>query len=179
MSGRGGRSGGRGRHNSRGRGRGHSSGSGSAKKAPAPTKKTLADHIYTIGSAKQASEFQTNTKFILNHLAISTRDGNDIATALRNKEEMDFDTLMPTLKVSQSTDDAVKASEEAQFKILFEAEVKAYVERQERHRANKNMAYALIWKQCNKALQAKLQARTGFHDAIEGNPIELLKAVPQ
>ena len=73
---------------------------------------------------------------------------------------MNFSTLMPQMKQSESTDKTVKAIEQEQFKILYQAEIKAYVERQECYRANKSTAYALIWKQCNKALQAKLQTRT-------------------
>ena len=179
MSGRGQRGRGRGRFNSRGRGRGNSSGGGSKGKPSVPTKKTLADHVYTVGSAKQASEYQTNTKFILNHIAITFKEGHDIATALKERTEMNFSTLMPQMKQSESTDKTVKAIEQEQFKILYQAEIKAYVERQECYRANKSTAYALIWKQCNKALQAKLQTRTDFNSTVEGNPIELLKAIEE
>ena len=104
MSGRGQRGRGRGRFNSRGRGRGNSSGGGSKGKPSVPTKKTLADHVYTVGSAKQASEYQTNTKFILNHIAITFKEGHDIATALKERTEMNFSTLMPQMKQSESTD---------------------------------------------------------------------------
>ena len=90
-------------------------------------KKTLGDHIYTVGSSKQASDFQANTKFILNHIAITFREGNDIATALKQRQDPDFSVLMPTLKQSEEPDKDKKNIQQQQYRVLFEAEIKAYV----------------------------------------------------
>ena len=55
--------------------------------------KTLADHIYEIGSAKQASDFVTNTNFILNHIRITFPDPEYIVHALEKLEDPDFEEL--------------------------------------------------------------------------------------
>ena len=89
----------RGRLNRRGRSR---SKPHSGKKATEEsTKKTLADHVYYVGSAKNASEYVTNTNFILNHIIeLNLEEGLDIATALRDGKEFDFSTLGPKLQLS-------------------------------------------------------------------------------
>ena len=66
-------------------GRGNSSTStysgGNSKSNYKPSKKT-SDHMYYLGSAKQAADFETTTEFILNHIKKTFNFGNDIATAL-------------------------------------------------------------------------------------------------
>jgi hypothetical protein len=40
-------------------------------------------------------------------------------------------------------------------------------------------AYAMIYGQCCKAMQSKLQSRIDFEERIKGNPIELLSAIQE
>jgi hypothetical protein len=54
-----------------------------------------------------------------------------------------------------------------------------YVERKSRYESNKRKAFALIYEQCNKALQAKLKARQNYNTAIKGDPIAMLKAIQE
>ena len=42
----------------------------------------------------------------------------------------------------------------------------------------KGKAFALIYGQCNKALQHKLQLRVDYEDKIKGDPIKLLYKYP-
>ena len=51
--------------------------------------------------------------------------------------------------------------------------------REEKYLANKGKAFALIYGQCNKALQHKLQARKDFETEIKENPIKLLDAISE
>jgi hypothetical protein len=67
----------------------NSGGSGNDYK---PSKKTLADSIYFIGSPKQAADYQKATDFIINHITKTFDLGNDIATALSNDEGIHCDT---------------------------------------------------------------------------------------
>jgi hypothetical protein len=62
--------GGHGRHNSSGRNGNTTSrnSGGSNKNNNKPLKKTLSDHIYYLGSAKQAADYDTTMDFIINHL---------------------------------------------------------------------------------------------------------------
>ena len=45
--------------------------------------------------------------------------------------------------------------------------------------ANKGKAHALIYSQCNKAMQHKLQLRTDYESTVKGDPIKLLDAMSE
>ena len=177
MSGRG-----RGRftsHRSGGRsGRGNRSGrsSNNSNTKPIQQRKHLSDYIFT---PKQASEFPVIRRFLLNHIRKSYTEGEDIANALETGTPTDFDLFMPQLKQSTAKTAAERGRENKQFQILYEAEVDAFVKRKETYRSNTTNAYALLWGQCNKALQSKIQTRTDFASAIKNNPINLLKAIEE
>jgi hypothetical protein len=189
MSGRGrskGRSsGGRGRGNGSGRtsaSSGNSSNNGNGggnSKATNNQKKTLAENIYYIGSAKQASDFTLVTNFILNHIKKTFTNGDDIGTALEERKEKDFTRLIPTMQQSADADKAKAELENKQFQILYEAEIAVFVQQKNTYMTNKGKAYALIWGQCNKALQNKLQARKDYESMVKGNPIKLLDAIEE
>ena len=65
-----------------------------------PKRKTLADHIYHVGSAKQASDYVTVTNFIVNYVRRTFDKGDDIARALEDEATYDLDQFAPTLQVS-------------------------------------------------------------------------------
>jgi hypothetical protein len=41
------------------------------------------------------------------------------------------------------------------------------------YEANTTKAYALLWEQCAKSMQGKIEANEKFESTIKGNPIEL------
>ena len=61
----------------------------------------------------------------------------------------------------------------------FKAEFDLYTKRKQVYENNLTKAYALLWEQCSKAMQNKVEARKDFTTAIKGDPIELLKAMKQ
>ena len=67
--------------------------------------------------------------------------------------------------------------EERHNDYLFKAQITSFVACEGKYLANKGKAFALIYGQCNKALQHKLQARKNFGDGIKGDPIKLLDAI--
>jgi len=99
MSGRGGRGRGRARGNMTGKSRGqgqHTGRSNNNKPSSMATIKTkMSEHIDHIGSDRQGSDFVVNTRFILNHMQSQFVYGEDIATALQNRAELDFKVLEP------------------------------------------------------------------------------------
>ena len=70
-----------------------------------------------------------------------------------------------------------KELEERQNDYLFKAQIASFVAREEKYLTNKGKAFALIYGQCNKALQHKLQLRKDFETEIKGDPIKLLDAI--
>jgi hypothetical protein len=57
-------------------------------------KKSLQDYVYYIGSAKQASDFTTTTEYIINYIRRTFTQGNDIANALKTREEVNMTDFM-------------------------------------------------------------------------------------
>jgi hypothetical protein len=136
--------------------------------------------MYYLGTAKQASDYETTTNFILNHIRKEYDEGgDDIATALEDLEPLDLNVFKPTLKMSTETDPAKKATEEVQFKIEFEKRLDDHLEREKHYKTNLVKSHALIWEQCSTGMQNKIQNRDDYKSKIKGNPIELLKAIKQ
>ena len=174
MSGRG-----RGRGRGAGRGRGKPYNKSKSTTSEAGKKKSLSDYVYQTGTAKQASEFHIITKYLINHIRKTYKNGDDIGTALKERKEFNFTSMTPTLKTSNSTDSAVKDRENRQFEIIYEAQVNSYITRKDIYESNRGNAYAFLFSQCNKAMQNKLQMRTDYESSIEKNPIKLLDAIEE
>ena len=175
----------RARNNGRGNNRRGRSRSRSRAKDSKPTKsedkpkKTLSDHMYHVGSSKNASDCVTNTKFILNYIEMNYTEGLDLTTALKNKKDFDFDAIEPKMKQSTkdpSTEEAAYKTELEQFKLEFQIKFEKFDERVNQYRRNKSAAAALLWKQCSSGMRTKLQARTDW-DKVEKDPILLLQAM--
>ena len=140
-------------------------------------KKTIKDYYYYFGSAKQASDFNLTTGQVINHIKKEYGQGVDVADALRAGQEPDLREWQPSLRISTTADESMKAVENEQFKMLFKAELDKYMRRKRVFADNKIKAYAFIWDRCAKAMQAKINARSEFDSKIYNNPLELLSAI--
>ena len=170
---------GRGRQQGRGGRGGRSNHQFSSKKYKSAPKKTLSDYQYYLGSAKQASDYEKTTEFLINHIKKTFTFGSDIATALEKLEEFDVSPYKPSLYISTRTVAAEKAAQDKQFEIEFKAEYDAFMKRKQALETNMSKAYAFLWDQCSKGMQNKVEARSDFVSDIKDNPIELLKAIKQ
>ena len=104
---------------------------------------------------------------------------NDIGTALEELELFDINKHKPTLQYSKKKDDDAKEAENDQFKIEFKAEYDGFMKRKQCLETNMTKAYALLWEQCAKGMQNKIESRKEYATTVKGNPIELLKAIKQ
>ena len=150
----------------------------SSKSSTSTKRKTLADHIFYVGSAKQASDFVTVNNYIINHIRRTFDKGNDIATALEEEKEIDLSKYAPQLKVSTEQDSAKKAIQDKQFEKQFEIEYITYNERKVKYEENRSAAAATLWNQCASSMKTKLQSRPDY-DEIKGDPVKLLLAIKQ
>jgi hypothetical protein len=178
MSGQG-RGGGGGRYGGRGTWKKPSGGQqakdgvgGGYAKADKPSAK-----IYQIGSVKQSSDFSVFTKTLVSFIRRTYDHGDDIAKALETKLETDLSTLMPTMQRSMSKDDATKAHEDEQNKIVFTGKIAEHMKRKAAYIINTTKAYALIYEHCSKSLQSKLTERSDFETTIKNKPIAILEAI--
>ena len=87
-----------------GRGRGafkgkHGQGKGSGRSnnstSNTPRLNGLKDHIYQIGSASKANDYETVTNFIINHIMTTFDEGADVTTALENLQPFDIESHKP------------------------------------------------------------------------------------
>ena len=175
----------------RGQGRGRGTGTGSrgrgnqnANKNKVKAKKGLADHIYYVGSANQASDYVTITNFLINYIKRTYTKGEDIAGALETLEEVDFTSVAPVMKNSNITgtdadDILARDRENRQYEKEFEVEYAEYIRRKTKYQENRVSAEALLWNQCANVMKAKIKARPDYESAIKGNPVELLQAIKQ
>ena len=154
-------------------------GKGSQKGNSNPSKKkSLSDYMYYLGSAKQASDYEVTTAYLVNHIKSKFEYGDDIGKALETLTEFNADTDKPTLTLLPGKPEDVGANNE-QSKMEFKEEYAAYMRRKQMYRSNKTKAFAFLWEHCAKSMQNKILSRKDYESTVKDNPIELLKAIKQ
>ena len=103
---------GKGRFIKKGQGKGKSQTKGGNSNASTANKKQfVTDFNYYLGSSKQASDYETTTEFLINHIKKLYDYGYDIGTALDKLESIDTATWKPSMQASVETDEATKVIE--------------------------------------------------------------------
>ena len=120
----------------RGGGKGHGKGDKSTPGENGGEKKELKDHRYYLGTAARSSEYQKTTDFIVNHIKKEFDNSGDITSALRNLQEYDFSKYRPLLKLSDSSDPAIKLEEDEQRKIEYASDYEEYKSRIKEYKSN-------------------------------------------
>ena len=139
-----------------------------------PTRKGVQDYVYTLG--KQSMDYDVVTKFLILHIRKNYTNGDDIGNALETLQEVTFES--PTLEMSSSEDELTRKREDKENEMIFEAKLAIYLKQMETYRTNKGKAYAFIFGQCTKVMQAKVMERKDY-DNTKRDPIELLKAIKE
>jgi hypothetical protein len=145
----------------------------------AKKKKTIEDYFFYVGSSKQASDFETTSEYLINHVKMTFDRGNDVAEALRTLTTGDTDLWKPTVQFSTATEDATSKQENQQYVLEYKANLDEFMRKKRSYDDNLFKAYALIWQRCAKAMQNKVMARANFETEIYNDPIRLLKAVKE
>ena len=144
-------------------------------------KTTLADHIFNVGRAQDASDFVTNSTFIIRHIQTNYDKGADTTTALKEEKDFDFDLVKPRLQISRKDKEKKKAEyeqETAEFMKEYEIRMKSHIARQETYEDNCTKAAGLLIQQCSTSMKHKLKARTDY-SKIEMEPVKLLQAIKE
>ena len=92
-------------------------------------KKSIDDYVYYVGSARQASDYEITTEFVINHIRKTYTDGEDIATALETLQDIDVKNWKPTIETSLELDDQIRATEQKQFDMEYKMEYDDYMKR--------------------------------------------------
>ena len=109
------------------------------------TKKTLSDYIYTLGKDK-AIECVQVSKYLINHIQEKYQFGDDIASALEEKEAFNIKQHKPVKeKIDASITDAdERALLEEQNNLIYQAQIKKYVDQEVAYTQNVKKAYSLL-----------------------------------
>ena len=107
----------------------------------------------------------------------SYRYGKGIAVSLRDLQKKDLSTERPTRMISNKTGDDKKLEQDG-FDMIYQAEIKQFLERERALEDNLDKAYALRFGTCcSKAIQSRVEEHPNYETTIRDNPIELLKIV--
>ena len=166
-----------GKKNQYGKGKNQANG-GNSSATGASKKQFITDFSYYLGSAKQASDYETTTEFVIKYIKKLFDYGNDIGSALETLEPADTSEWKLTMRFSTNKDENVQKNENRQYEIEFKADYDAYSKRLQTFDNNKIKAYALLWERCAKAMKNKIESRSDY-DTIRNDPILLLKAIKE
>ena len=135
--------------------------------------------FYPHGSGRkgQLVTYATVKDNIVSFIQRSYKYGKDIAVSLRDLQKKDLSAERPTRMISDKIGDDKKLEQDG-IDMIYEAEIKQFLERGRALEDNLNKAYALIFgTYCSKAIQSWLEEHSNYETTIRDNPIELLKTV--
>jgi hypothetical protein len=166
---------GKGHGKSKGRGSGGPSSQSSGTKHS--SKLSLADCIYSVGTVKQASQYENNTRFLINHIRKTYVEGDLVGDLLEFGREPDFMKMQPALPTSNKKDPAERAEELASLNMLYQVECQEWTQQRKIYKDEVVKAYSLLYEQCNKPMQSKVRGTSGFDTHINKNPKALLDTI--
>ena len=179
MSGRG-----RGRGRSRGSGRGHGRSSGrganNQSKNTTTTKSKAEEMLFTpyYAGKQQRATCDTVKDYIVQQIQKTYKYGNDIAVAIDEDKDFADKTELGNheqITITPLPSDSAKVTEA--LLIQYKEELREVNKCWRTYVDNKFKAYAYIFRQCNKAMQTRLENDTDFKSKIKNKPLELLKVI--
>ena len=150
-------------------------------------KKDYRFHPHGIGREQQTCTFDTARDHCIQHIQSTYDYGTDMATALRNLKEFDFEALRPTREQVQL--EAMEGASEQELKTIednrrflqesadmtYKDEYARFSKRKAKYSENQGKAYAYIFGKCVKELQTRVEEHKDFEATIRNDPIALLK----
>jgi hypothetical protein len=140
--------------------------------------------LYYLGSAKQSSDYETTTKYLINYIVKTFVYRNNIGQALRELGYSDPDSSWrPTMRQSthpsnDPADKAQRAFRNKKFEFKFKSEFDNFCIQRQTLDNNKPKAFAFLWEHCTKGMKNKIESHTSYA-TIQQDPIELLKAIKE
>ena len=141
-NGRGSQRSGRGRNNRRDR----KNGNGNKRSSENSKCRSLSECIYSVGTSNQTSEYEVITAHLINHIKKTYKWGSDIEYALTNMTNFDFIAIVPVEGTVPTTvtDPTEQDKRKASLKLVYEQEIKRYIDRMLEYEANKIKAYSFL-----------------------------------
>ncbi len=98
--------------------------------------------------------------------------GEDIVTALRQKKDIGFNQMISNLPI-------VKETATNNQKLAGQRRVQKIIDREGIYEINKTKAFGIIYGQCTRSLQNKLEEQKDYLTKIYNNPIETMAAIKE
>jgi len=125
---------------------------------------------------QQGATFDTVRDYLFLQMQKTFRDGKDIVQSLRDNTD-DFGGADPVRLVSGEADATKNKVEQDGFDIDYKEERRTYNNKKDIFESNKIKAYALIFENCNKTMQSRIEECTDFETVIRDNPRVLLNEI--
>ena len=165
----------RGGRTSRGSGR-ISGKSHNKNSSPYSTQKEYKFAPHNLGKGQLAT-YAMVKEAIIQHIQKTFIDGNDVARCTKRGEIIDIDSEAPVRGISTRADQVQAALEQKGLDILFQEELRRFLDRKDNLRKGLTKAYALIFSNyCTKGMQNRIEEHPEF-DEIEDDPMKLLEAI--
>ena len=117
-------------------------------------------------------------EIIVNEVQKQYEYGCDIAQAIRSGTKFDIKSVQPTREVSTETDDMARKHEQDGLDIMFQEELRVFMERKKYLRENEIKTYSLIISNyCTKQMKTRIEEHPDYASKILDNPIELLEKI--
>ena len=124
--------------------------------------------------------YATVKEAVIQHIQKSYKGGQDVVKSLKELKKVDLTTVAPTRRVSRvaDPDDYSAMQEQHGYDILYQEELRIFLQKKDNLDEGLNKAYALIFTNyCTKAMQQRIEEHPDFKDTIEDDPIALLVAI--
>ena len=104
--------------------------------------------------------------------------GSDIAKAIRSGQRFDIETVKPTRGISKADNTDEKKHEQDGLDILYQEELRMYLDRKKHLRDNELKAYSLIISNyCTTLMKTRIEEHPEYLTTILDNPVELLEKI--
>ena len=137
---------------------------------------------FSVGTAKQASEFTKIKKYIINQIKMNYKHGIYIGTALEEGKDFDFTPDKPKPLVIIEVSGTAEAKLEKMGinksnEIEFQMAMTEYNEKIRTYSENKYKAYSFMWDKCTTQMKQNLESKADYLSVIKNNPFELMKNI--
>ena len=100
--------------------------------------------MYYLDSAKQASDYQVTTAYLINHIQKTFDLPEAIRDILRNEELVDTDKWKPQLEARSNADDDNRAAENKMFELEYKIKYTKWLNNTEIYKTNMIKACAFL-----------------------------------
>ncbi|MGA0888342.1 MAG: Ty1/Copia family ribonuclease HI [bacterium] len=174
-SGRGGRF--PGRNPGRGNFAGRASYSGSVFHRKQTEEKEYKFHPLGRDTSKNKATFQETFNKLVNKLRMTI--SQDVADAIQDMKEFEFDAVRPKLEMSrEEEDDQKRAAEQAQLDKFYQYELQEWGKRKRKYEEQKGKTFAIIFETfCTDSMRDRLESLPNFSTEVDKKPLKLLEEI--